>query len=260
MAEPAVIPSVDPVKIEFSPEQQAHIQKLFDQRFAAISTKKEAELKPLQDENAELKKQLEEARKTTPHVDPVITKTPDAEREQTLQLLKNEQQQTLAAKTAFDREKERADRIESVNAEILKNQAIRDAASHLENGLEFHDLPMVIELVKNSIFLDKDSGAYIVKVNGIVKQNSALMPMTLTEYFMEYAAARPYLVKSQVKGGAGSKESGTGSGQGEVGVIRSKADLTVPGDSPTARQATAARKSAYISKFGVEKFLALPAR
>ena len=257
MSTPAITP--DPTKIEFSAEQQAHIQKLFDARFAAIATKKEAELKPLQDKVSALEAELAEARKAATPVDPAAPKTGEAEREQQLQILRAEQQNTAAAKAAYEREKQRADETAAVNAEILKSQAIRDAASHLDNGLEFHDLPMVLELVKHNVFLDKDSGQYVVKIGGVVKQNSALLPMTLTEYFMEYATARPYLVKSQVKGGAGSKESGPG-GQDQVGIIRSKADLTVPGDNPASRQATAAKKSAYISKFGMDKFLALPAR
>jgi negative regulator of genetic competence, sporulation and motility len=260
MSTPAIVPD-QPAKIEFSAEQQLHIQKLFDERFAKIATRKEAELKPLQDELAETKRLLEEAKKAAPvvHVDPIVK--PDAEREQTLQLLKNEQQQTAAAKTAFEREKERADRAEAENADIQKNQAIRDAASNLENGLEFHDLPMVIELVKNTIVLDKDSGQYVVKIGGVVKQNSALEPMSLVQYFMEYAQARPYLVKSQVKGGAGSKESGPGGvGQDGVGIIRSKEDLTVHEGNRVHLEKTAKLKSAYITKFGMDKFLALPAK
>lgn len=263
MATPVITPPVEPVKIEFSAEQQAHINRLFDQRFATVQQKAEAAAQPLREEIEKLKKENAElaAKVAPPVAQPVTPPKPDAEREQTLQLLRNEQQQTAAAKSAFDREKQRADELATANAEILKNQAIRDAATHLDNGLEFHDLPMVIEMVKNFIILDKDTQQYVVKINGVVKQNSQLLPMTLTEYFMEYAAARPYLVKSQVKPGAGSKESGNaGGGQGEVGMIRSKADLTVPGDSPAARMASSKLKSAYIAKFGVEKFLALPAK
>ena len=258
MATPIVTPPV-PEKVEFTEAQQAHIQRLFDARFSTIAKKKDEELKPLQDENAELKRQIEALKIVQPVPEHKVVTPPvaDAEREQTLQLLRNEQQQTAAAKAAFDREKQRADGIEAANAEMLKNMAIRDAASHLENGLEFHDLPMVIELVRNSIVLDKDSGEYVVKVGGVVKKNSSLMNMSLTEYFMEYAAARPYLVKSQVKGGAGSKESGNGGGgQEQVGLIRSKADLTV-GGNPTSMGSVKLR-SAYITKFGVEKYNALP--
>lgn len=238
MSTPTIVPEV---KVEFSVEQQAHIQRLFDARFATVKTKAEEALKPLQDKVAEL--ELEKAellKKVTP---PVADKpTPsDAEREQTLSLLRAEQTNTAAAKSAWEIEKKRADELENKNAEINRNQAIRDAASNLEGGLQFHDLPMVTELVKNTIVLDKDTGTYVVKINGVVKQNSSLLPMTLSEYFLEYATQRPYLVKSQVKGGTGSQESTTS--QSAVGVVHTKADLK-----------TTAQKIAYIDKFGLDKF------
>jgi hypothetical protein len=240
---------ITPEKIEFTDAQQTHIQKLFDARFATIKQKAEAEAQAVRDELDKIKKENDDLKKKV-NAEPDGGHKDSAEKEQMAALLRAEQQNTAAAKDAFVREKERADGLAAQNAEILKTQAIISAASNLENGLEFHDLPMVIELVKNMIFLDKDTNQYVVKINGVVKMNKALQPMMLGEFFMEYAAQRPYLVKSQAKPGAGSHESGSGDvGQGGVGVIRTKADLK-----------TVAAKSAYISKFGIDAFTKLPAK
>jgi hypothetical protein len=162
--------------------------------------------------------------------------------------LRAEQTQTQAAKSAWENEKQRADKLDAELADSRKNQAIRDAASHLDGGLEFHDLPMVTELVKGFVVLDKDSNSYVVKINGVVKMNNSLTPMTLSEYFVEFATQRPYLVKSQAKAGAGSQESGT-QGQVGVGVIRSRADLK-----------TVLQKTDYINKFGYDAYAKLPIR
>lgn len=248
-------PIITPEKIEFTEAQQAHIQKLFDTRFASISTKKEEEVTAAKAETARVAKELEDLRKKVPTVEaPPTAHASTEEKEQMAALLRSEQSNTQAAKTAWEKEKERADSLAAVNSEILKTQAIHAAASNLENGLVFHDLPMVTELVKRSIVLDKDTNQYVVKINGVVKMNKSLQPMTLPEYFMEYATQRPYLVKSQVKPGSGSQESISG-GQGEIGIIRTKADL----NRGTVSQ-TVAAKSAYITKFGLEQYSKLPTK
>lgn len=245
-------PDVKP-KVEFTAEQQDHINTIFNTRFAKISEQKDAEKKVLEDKVAA----LELAVAAKPKVD-TPNDAPDAkveeERKQTLNLLNAEKQQTKAAKDAFDAERSLRVRAEEQNAQILKNQAIRDAASHMDT-IEFYDLGLVTELVKELVVFDKDSNRFVVKENGVVKQNSSLEPMTLTEYFQAFAVQRPYLVKGVAKGGSGSSDSDRHSSQFDAGLIHTKADLNKGTQSQRIKA-----KSDYITKFGLEAFTALPLR
>jgi len=89
-----------------------------------------------------------------------------------------------------------------------------------------------------------------VKENGNIKLNSGMTPMTLTEYFSQFAAARPYLVKGAVKNGTGAAESGrAGSFQNNLGTIKTKADVK-----------TTKEKVEYITKFGYAAWEKLPTK
>lgn len=233
-------------KVEFTQEQQDHIQNLFNQRFAKIKEQEEAKAKALQEQIDALKAQQ-------PTKEPVAA-TDEELRKQNLALLNAEKQNTATVKTAWEQEKAARIKVEEENAKILKDQAIINAASRL-GTVEFHDLNLVKELVQGQVFFDKDSNQFVVKENGVVKNNSSMQPMSLSEYFLAFATDRPYLVKGVAKGGSGSSESGRNSNQFDAGVIRSKADLS----KGTKEQAVKA-KSDYISKFGYEQFAKLPAK
>src|SRR6185295_16467670 len=62
MGTPAVtVPDQAPAKVEFSPEQQEHINNLFNQRFAKITSKHDAEMKAMSEKLEELKTKAEAA-------------------------------------------------------------------------------------------------------------------------------------------------------------------------------------------------------
>lgn len=241
-------------KVEFTTEQQEHINTIFNTRFAKISEQKEQEKKALEDKIAALETAVAaKAKETAKEGSAAADATKDEEaRKQTLDLLNAEKQQTKAAKDAFETERAARVRAEEQNAHILKNQAIRDAASHMDT-IEFYDLGLVTELVKELVVFDKDSNRFVVKENGVVKQNSSLEPMTLTEYFQAFAVQRPYLVKGVAKGGSGSSDSDRHSSQFDAGLIHTKADLNKGTQSQRIKA-----KSDYITKFGLEAFTALP--
>jgi len=231
-------------KVEFTPEQQEHINRLFNQRFAKVAEKNDATL-------ADLTTRLAAAEEAAKAVKKPVDKSVDnADADEAKKQMK----------ALLDAEKLRAANAESIarakdieitkylteNKKILKDQAIRDAAASMPT-FEFHDLKLVQKLVEDDIEYDEDNSQWVVKQNGVVKNNSSLTPMTLSEYFAEFAGARPFLVKGQVKGGAGS---GEGNRQvGGIGVVRSRADLKSIKD-----------KVAYVAKFGEAAFAALPIR
>jgi hypothetical protein len=249
MAEaPAVAPAAPAAPVvEFTAEQQEHINKLFNARFAKINEKHEQEIKGLSDSIEALKKE------TKPAVAPVAPKTENTTDENVRQMqgfLAQEKENSRNLKGLLDAEKVAKDKVIEENKKILKDQAITEAAQTLPNGAEFHELKTVKKLVEDDISFDSDANQWVIKENGVTKMNSSLLPMSLTEYFAAFAASRPYLVKGNVKSGAGSTESGN-SGRVNLGtsVVRTKADIKTIKD-----------KVAYISSFGYDAWAKLPSK
>lgn len=224
-------------KVEFTEEQQTAIGKLFDKRFATISSKHDAEKKTLAEETAALKAELEELKAGKPAKK---EGDEDPKEAQYKDLLKNEKSQTKAAKDALEASKSEATGLQKENLRIRKEVAIRESA-----GNRFLDMEVVMAMVSEKIEYDADSKTFVIREAGVVRQNSSLQNMTLAEYFEEFGKKRPYLVNSDVVGGAGSSESTRSISN--VGVVRSKADLK-----------NYREKSDYISKFGLPAFEALP--
>lgn len=228
----------NPPKVEFTAEQQEAVNKLINDRFAKITSKHELEVKRLKDE-AEAARQLQTAPVTPPVVPPVADATVD----QYKQIIEAEK---LKVKNAEELRKRAEDDSANSKAEVLKvkkTQAMINAAAKQN----FYELNTALKLTEDSIEYDEDSKNFVIKENGVVKQNNSLQPMTLEEYYTGFAAERPYLVNGDIKGGSGSAE--TGKLTGNNGLIRSKADLK-----------TAKEKSDFISKFGYDKYEVLPLR
>lgn len=239
-------------KIEFSAEQQEHINKLFTDRFGKISGKHDSEMKAMADKLEEMKKAIEDAGKKTTTTAAAAGSEPnkddDESKKQMKALLDAEKANTTNMKSLLDVERTEKLRVIEENKRILKAQAINDAALGLPGGIEFYELSTVKKLTEDNIAFDVDSNQWVVKENGTVKMNSSLLPMTLTEYFTAFAAERPYLVKGTNKSGTGSAESGRGNANaGGTGVVRSRADLK-----------TVKAKVDFIDKFGFEKWEELP--
>lgn len=233
-------------KVEFTPEQQDHINKLFNSRFAKVTEKHEVEMK--------LMSEAIEKLKTPPVVVPPIAPKEGAVEAETARQMKEfleaEKNNTKTMKGLLDAERAEKDKVLAENKRILKEAAINEAASTLPNGIEFHELKTVKKLVEDDIAFDGDSGQWVVKENGSVKLNSSMTPMTLNEYFAAFAAARPYLVKGLTKGGTGSSESSSQTSHIHgVAVIRTKADVKTTKD-----------KVDFISKFGYESWAKLPTK
>jgi hypothetical protein len=253
MSTPAVTPDPNnpPVKVEFTPEQQEHINGLFNSRFAKIQSKHEQEMQAMSQKLEELKAAIPQ--KNDPPTNGGNNGGGNADEENKRQmkaLLDAEKAEKASLRNLLDAEKQEKAKIVEENKKILKDNAINDAASSLPNGVEFHELKTVKKLVEDDIVFDQEANQWVVKENGATKMNSSLLPMTLTEYFAQFAAARPYLVKGTVKGGSGSAESGrNGSHQGGVGVVRTKADVKTTKD-----------KVDFIAKFGYDQWAKLPTK
>lgn len=227
-------------KVTFTEDQQTVINTLINQRFAKVSEKHETEKKALADEKAALVAELEalksgKAKKEGAEEDPKEKQYKD--------LLTNEKAQTAAAKAALEKEGNEKKALAEENMRIRKEIAINQAS-----GGRFLDMEAVLSMVQGKIEYDEDTKSFVVREGGIIRQNASLQNMTLAEYFDDFAKKRPYLVRSDVVGGAGSSENAGGAGP-SVGVVRAKADLK-----------SFKEKSAYITKFGLPAYEALPLR
>jgi hypothetical protein len=242
---PVVPPVVEPPKVEFTPEQQEHINKLFNQRFAKVSEKHESELREMSVKIEELKAAVPT---TVPTVVPKNNNTDDNVR-QMQDFLAQEKENTKNLKSLLEAEKSDKAKIIEANKKILKDQAIREAATSVPNGVEFHEINTVKKLTEDNVSFDETTNQWIAKENGVIKVNSSMEPMTLVEYYSAFASSHPYLVKGTVKSGVGSSESSAIGAFGGLTHVRTKADVKTTKD-----------KVDYISKFGYEQWAKLPSR
>jgi hypothetical protein len=225
----------DKKPVELSPEQQEHVNRVFDSRFAKITSKYEEKLTAMQ---GELDKLTAGKKDDPPPKDGEDT----PEKKQFKGLLDQEKTKTKNAELLAQAREKEAKEAREESMRTRKEVAISRAAQKQN----FYENDVVTKMIWDTIEWDEDSKNFIVKENGAVKQNSSLQNMTLEEYLTDFAAKRPYLVNGDVKGGVGSAENKNAS-LNNAGLIKSKADLK-----------TAKDKSDFIGKFGLAKYEALP--
>jgi hypothetical protein len=231
-------PDQDTNKVTFDEKQQAFINDMFDKRFGKIKADHQKELDAERAAKDAAQAKLDAATKTPTDTDT----TAEADKKQIKALLEAEKAKTKNAEMLAEQRKREADEARSDSLKVKKEVAIQRSASKQN----FHELETVTKLTWDNVEYDDESKSFVVKENGIIKQNSSLQNMSLDEYFAGFAAQRPYLVNGDAVGGAGSSESRGGGG---TAIVKTKADLK-----------NAKEKSDFIGKFGLEKFEALPAK
>jgi hypothetical protein len=94
-----------------------------------------------------------------------------------------------------------AKQLRTVIADMQRDQAIQKAAE----GSGFVDHRIVQQLTSKNVRYDDSRGQFIVVDDkGVQRLNSSHEPMTLNEFYAEYADKNPFLVRSEFKGGSGS--------------------------------------------------------
>jgi hypothetical protein len=196
-------------KVTFDERQQARLDELIkeaqgrasrDVRSELDSTKKQ--LSELLSQNEALKAETSKAKTSTSGA----TQTDEVK-----SLLEEARRASNEAKAEANRlkelavakEKEAADaRSETLN--IRKQIAIQNAATKNR----FINLDDVVKLTQENIKWDDSRTRFTVfGDNGTERFNSAIEPMSLDEFYAEYASKHPYLVHGDAKTGAGSSES-----------------------------------------------------
>lgn len=199
-------------KITFTPEQQAFVNNLLAREKTEAKQSAQTELATtktaLETVQAEFRAAQEALRGAT-------TKGEKKEASEDLEVLRG---QLNEAKTVQQRAVEETERIKKVLGEkdkevltarqeavnIRKQVAIQGAASKVN----FVDLGVVQKLTQDNVVFDETRSRFVVTNDeGTARMNASFEPMSLEEYYTEYASKNPYLVRGSVLGGASSAES-----------------------------------------------------
>jgi ribosomal protein L16 Arg81 hydroxylase len=198
--------------IQFSPEQQERINEIIRESMGRAGSEARKQAEEAQTQLQTLQKELEAAKAELGKAKtPSEKKDAKAEADAlAAQIAEMKQIQTQTA-AEMDRLKQlaaaREKDIESAKRETInvrKQNAIQNAASN--QG--FIDAEIVAALTADAIQYDTEKGRFFVLgENGQPRLNSAYEQMTLEEFYAEYAQKKPYLVRGDIKAGAGSSEA-----------------------------------------------------
>jgi hypothetical protein len=228
--------------VTFDDAQKDAISKIIEERIGRQNKKHSEELAAAQAAKDAAENALKEEREKSGKKKEDST---DAEKDQFKHILEGEKKLTLQERQAREAAEARIKAVEQENKRIVKDVAIRDAIQD-QDTFQFHDVNVVKTLTERFIHFDEDTGKHVIKdENGVIRQNNALQPMTLKEFFSQFASQHPYLVTSNVKGGSGAGESNRSGGG--MSKITSKADFK-----------NYQEKVEYITKFGGEAYEKLP--
>lgn len=196
-------------KVEFTPEQQAKLQEIIDKAVGRNVAKVREEYTS---QKSALEAQLAEAREAAK-----AAKTPAAKvdaNDEVAQLRAQIDEMKSAGRSnasEAERWKSEAQKMqEQVRAaqdaalEIRKENAIANAAQKVG----FVDVDDVVALTSKNIAWDADLSKFIVvSKDGQARMNAAFEPMSLDEFYADYAAKKKHLVRTDVLFGTGSTES-----------------------------------------------------
>jgi hypothetical protein len=199
-------------KVTFTPEQQARIDEIIREAQGRAGKEARTELENLKTQMQTMQSELQTAKEALKNA-----KTPQqkSEAQDDIAALQNQINEMKAAGTSTQQELERlrqaaASKDKEVSAareeakQIRKEVAMQKAASKVN----FVNIGVVTKLTGDNIRWDDTRNTFIVvNEHGTERLNAAYEPMSLDEFYTEFAAQNPYLVRGDVKGGAGSTES-----------------------------------------------------
>jgi hypothetical protein len=220
----------DAEKITFTDEQKAKINDLIKDAQGRAGNDARAEAATFKAQLHNVQAELDTAKEALKHASKAEKKEAKGdvealqstidEMKRAQQLHVDETRKLQGLVTSKDEEVKTA-RSEAIN--IRKEIAIANAASKIN----FVNNEVISKLTKDNISWDADKNKFVViGVDGSPRLNGSFDPMSLDEFYTEYASQNPYLVRGDVKGGSGSKESShsgvMGSGKFEVKQIFGK--------------------------------------
>lgn len=200
-------------KVTFTPEQQTKIDELIKdaqgragKEFREKATAAESQLTVLKTELSQAQDKL--AKATTSNKDGAQSDVEQlkAQIEEIKKAgLSTAQENERFKKIVQDSQRD-VDNARNETTKVRRDVVIQKAA----NEANFVNVEVVAKLTADNIRWNSDKSKFeVVGDDGQPRVNSAYEPMTIGEFYTEYAAKNPYLVRSDVRSGNGSREGRT---------------------------------------------------
>lgn len=194
-------------KVTFTDEQQAKVEQIVDRAVGRVASNLRTELSAKEQKIADLEAELNKAR------DNRNSHTPKGEKrvedlEATIEEMKRASHTSKEEAERYKAEAQaRAKEVEVAKREsvsIRKSQVIQNAAAKHN----FVSLEAVGKLTQDNIDYDQESGRFVVlNEYGKTRLNAAMEPMTIEEFYQDFASKNKYLVRGDFQSGTGSTES-----------------------------------------------------
>lgn len=207
--------------VTFDEAQQARVNELIREKQGEAAKTIRAELATTQASMAQLQADLTAAKEALAAAKPE-EKVTNKEEVETLRAQLAQARVTTEAEIQRlkDQANERGREALAAKTETVtyrKQNAIKDAAAKVG----FVDVGAVGKLTSENIKFDEAKGKFIVVDDGGSERlNAAFEPMTLEEYYSEYGAKNPYMVRSDARSGTGSTESRGTTSDGKFDVAQ----------------------------------------
>ena len=176
-----------PAKVEFTPEQQAHVDSLINKKFVDVHTQAEAKAQGAIDE---LKAEIETLKGSKE-----TKKTPDNNNEDLTAL---------------------QDKIAVLEADKIKGFHLSSESNIIAEASDLKAINsrQVYELLKSQIDIAPDGSRKVINAEGQDRMTEA-GPMTEKELVTEFLTANPHFVQASGKVGSGSQTPGFGESNDE---------------------------------------------
>lgn len=198
-------------KVVFDEAQQAKINEIIESRLGRESSKYKAELDSRNAKITQLESDLAAARDAAKHGkgsskddanDEVSRLRAEIEEVRRVNSTRESDYKSLQAQIAAEKKAAEDARSEALNTR--KNAAIMSAA----DKVGFIDLDDVVSLTERHVVWNDDHKQFVVlNPAGQPRLNASFEPMSLEEYYREYANTKKHLVRSDVLFGSGSAEN-----------------------------------------------------
>lgn len=194
-------------KITFTDEQQQKVEQIVDKAVGRVAQNLRNELSAREQRIAELEAEVARARESRPAPGSKGDKKLE-DLEATIEEMRRAGQSKAEEAERYKNEAlQKAREVELARQEsvaIRKTQVIHYAASKHN----FVSLEAAQKLTQDSISYNPESGKFeVLNENGKPRLNASMEPMTVDEFFNDFAAKNKYLVRGDLSSGSGSSES-----------------------------------------------------
>lgn len=202
----------DENKITFTDEQQEKVNQLIREKQGEATRPLKTELDSVKTNLATLQAELQAAKEALTKATTTAGKKEASDEVESLKSQISEMKtikDTLLAdvqkyQNMYKSKEDEVAKERQNNLSIRKQIAIANATSKIG----FIDNSVVSKLTAENVSYDEAKGKFVVlNDDGQPKLNSAFEQMSLEEYYTEYAAKNPYLVKPDARSGGGSQSS-----------------------------------------------------